>query len=301
MKIILKGAIIGSLIFGAWSLLSWNGFKWYKLCIKQFENERFVSWVIRENATSGQAVYLSPYPFAKKKLESDIPFFYASIAPRGGVAVNFAKQGAFLGVMILVMGGITWMTTLVKPVEYWRRVAFITCIGTFADAVVRFPDMIWYGFSFPYTALSTLNAAIGFFLAALAIYILALFQTPRQAVMSTLTYLAAGTLGYPVFSGFQIKPLWFLGTDAGYIASFPLVTYIVAKCRHLSVGARVTIAAFTLKAIGMTYLSTFIGWKLAFIYGFALFIPSYIIKVMIAVAVARKFGVSANSTQNAHH
>ncbi|MDN3508225.1 MAG: biotin transporter BioY [Simkaniaceae bacterium] len=129
---------------------------------------------------------------------------------------------------------------------------------------------------------------VPFTMQTLAIYLMALKMTPRQAVISTIFYLGAATLGAPVLAGFNINPLWFLGTNAGYLAAFPLAAYIVAKCKNLSVGMRVTIAAFTLKAIGMTYLSTFIGWKAAFIYGFALFIPSYIIKVMIAVAVSRK-------------
>ncbi|MDN3508221.1 MAG: hypothetical protein P0S94_04805 [Simkaniaceae bacterium] len=169
MKIILKGAFLGALIFAVWSIVSWDGLKWYRACIKQFENERFVSWVIRENAKQGHAVYLLPYPFDQKKSSSDAPFFYAAISPRGGTVVSVTKTLIGYGVMAFVMGGITWMMTLVKPVGYWRKVIFLTCIGAFADIMIRFPQMIWYGFSPSYTWMSTLNATVGFFLAALLI------------------------------------------------------------------------------------------------------------------------------------
>ena len=139
---------------------------------------------------------------------------------------------------------------------------------------------------------------VPFTMQTLSIYLLALYMTPRQAVLSTLYYLGAASLGYPVLAGFNANPLWFLGTNVGYIAMFPVAAYIVAKCKNLSVAARVSIAAFALKAVGTICLSAFIGWKLAFIYGFALFIPSYILKVMIATGVSRKFGVFGNSTQS---
>ena len=169
MKIILKGAFLGSLIILVWALLSWYGMRWYRVCVNQFENERFVSWVVRENATDGHGVYLSPYPFDQKESSKDMPFFYASVSPMGGVAVNVTKIAISFFVMVFVMGGITWIMTLVKPVGYLRKVFFITCIATFAVIMVRFPQMIWYGFSWSYTAMSTLNSGIGFFLAALLI------------------------------------------------------------------------------------------------------------------------------------
>src|SRR5436305_774791 len=66
---------------------------------------------------------------------------------------------------------------------------------------------------------------VPFTLQTLALFILALTQSPKQACGSALCYLLLATLGLPVFCG-RSNPFWILGKCGGYLVAFPLAAYL---------------------------------------------------------------------------
>lgn len=124
---------------------------------------------------------------------------------------------------------------------------------------------------------------ISFTLQTLAIYILALTQSPKQAFASALCYLVCATIGFPVFFG-HANPFWIIGKSGGYLVAFPLAAYCIAQLRHkhspitaLLCGTCVT---FTL---GFLWLIPFFGLQVAFTKGVLIFIPSELFKVLAAI------------------
>lgn len=115
----------------------------------------------------------------------------------------------------------------------------------------------------------------------LAVFIIGLTQSPRTAAASLLFYLIEGSLGLPVFCG-KANPLWFIGPSAGYLIAFPIAAYLIARCSRIPVLA-LCIGQGVMMLLGFAFLSTFIGVKSAFTSGVLLFIPSALIKIVIAL------------------
>ena len=129
---------------------------------------------------------------------------------------------------------------------------------------------------------------VPFSLQTMAIFMIALTQSPKVAFLSTIFYLTEATLGMPVLAKELVNPLWFIGKTAGYLFSFPIAAYVIS---YLSSKYPSTIfKVFSLllgQAIiflcGFGYLSLFIGVSLAFQYGVVIFIPTAIFKIGLAI------------------
>ena len=61
-----------------------------------------------------------------------------------------------------------------------------------------------------------------------AVYMSGIFQKPEYAFSSQLTYLAAGALGAPVFSGFKSGLAALFGPTGGYLFIYPIMAWIVS-------------------------------------------------------------------------
>ncbi len=109
-----------------------------------------------------------------------------------------------------------------------------------------------------------------FTLHTLAIYIIGLTQSPKMALTSVFCYLLIGQDNLP----------WVLGKASGYILSFPVAVYCIAKVREkrtpfesLLCGSAIIFAG------GFLGLLPFVGWQTAFIRGVVVFIPSTFLKM----------------------
>ncbi|NGX59291.1 MAG: Biotin transporter BioY [Chlamydiae bacterium] len=121
----------------------------------------------------------------------------------------------------------------------------------------------------------------------LAIFILALTQTPKQAAGSVLCYLVGGSLGLPVFAGIA-KPLWFLGKSAGYYISFPIAAYLIASlAKKIPSWLAIFFGQLVIYTCGFLGLLSFVGVYVAFMKGVVFFIPSAILKMLVAPQIAK--------------
>jgi len=129
---------------------------------------------------------------------------------------------------------------------------------------------------------------IPFTLQTLAVFILLLTMTPRQALYSTLCYLGCATIGLPVLSGGVAYAFWFLGKSGGYLVAFPLAAYVgaylVKKGRPLY---GLLFAISSIFTLGFLWLLPFFGPTIAWTKGVLLFIPSELLKGIVALQVAR--------------
>ena len=132
---------------------------------------------------------------------------------------------------------------------------------------------------------------VGTTLQTFVIFLLALTLSPREALGSVLFYLVWATLGLPVLCG-RANSLWFMGISSGYLIAFPFAAYLIsylARKWNSTMGKIGAIACgqAVIYTLGFLFLIPFIGVKAAFIGGVAVFIPTAVLKALLAVCIKR--------------
>lgn len=115
-----------------------------------------------------------------------------------------------------------------------------------------------------------------------ALFLIALTQSPKQALNSVIGYLLVAM---------YTNPFWWMGKCAGYFLAFPIAAYGIAALREkfgnfpsLAMGA-----SFILFC-GFIWLIPLTGLSVAFKYGLAVFIPSELAKILVILSLKRRFG-----------
>lgn len=127
---------------------------------------------------------------------------------------------------------------------------------------------------------------IPFTMQTLAVFLLGLTMTPRQAFNSVILYLICASFGLPVFTD-SASTFWLFGKTAGYLVSFPLAAYLISHLKQkVSYYLAVAAGQALIYSLGFLVLSNFLGVKMAFIYGVVIFIPSALVKNLLAVRAA---------------
>ena len=116
----------------------------------------------------------------------------------------------------------------------------------------------------------------------------------RLGAATVLAYLAEGALGLPVFTGTPergIGLLYMAGPTGGYLIGFLAAALIAGRL----VETRPTLARIALAAVaaialifvlGVAWLATSVGFEKALTYGVLPFLPSEIVKILVAIALA---------------
>jgi biotin transport system substrate-specific component len=129
-----------------------------------------------------------------------------------------------------------------------------------------------------------------------AVFLLGGVLGSRRAVYSVLAYLIQGCCLLPVFAGGVSNPLWILGPHAGFLISFAVGAYIIGKMieKHRKRSIFYILMALAsgqmaIFAIGMGWLSFYIGLEKAFLYGVLPFLPGAALKITAASVVIRGY------------
>lgn len=125
----------------------------------------------------------------------------------------------------------------------------------------------------------------------LALFILALTQSPKVCFAALAFYLVEATLGLPVLCGHS-NPLWFMEPSAGYLIAFPFAGYVIAKCiEKRSTVVRQFLGMVSglslIYLVGGLWLANFIGFSSAFALGVLFFIPFDLIKMGLAIEIVK--------------
>lgn len=118
---------------------------------------------------------------------------------------------------------------------------------------------------------------------------------PRLGLAATLTYLAEGMIGFPVFADSLSYPGFALlmKPSAGFLISFPIAAYVAGVLVQKGWTATLlkTVAIFAISfaliyGIGMAWLISLIGFKLA-VSNMLLWIPGEFAKIGLGVTAAK--------------
>lgn len=110
-----------------------------------------------------------------------------------------------------------------------------------------------------------------------AIFYLGLMQSPKNACGSALLFLAAGTM----------NPYWMIGKCGGYFLSFPIAAFLIAwLAKRVSPYLAVLSGQMVIYALGFLWLVPFVGFQAALIKGVIFFIPSAVVKMVMATYFA---------------
>lgn len=141
-------------------------------------------------------------------------------------------------------------------------------------------------------------------LGVLAVLLTGALLEPRYAAGTLLVYLLLGTVGVPVFAGFQAGPARLVGPTGGYLIAYPLMALVVALavkylgCR-LPVLLGSMVAALALcYLLGTVWLAVSTGKSMAAAAMMAVvpFVPLDLCKVGLASVLALRLRGRINST-----
>lgn len=124
-------------------------------------------------------------------------------------------------------------------------------------------------------------------LQTLAIALIGLYYTPKEAVLTTVSYIALGAAGLPIFKGMAGGIAYLSGITSGYLIGFIAATWIISHTKQyfqtnlIGIITRVTLGMIALYSCGVAWLSYFVGIKLALYNGFLIFLPSMICKILL--------------------
>lgn len=137
------------------------------------------------------------------------------------------------------------------------------------------------------------------------VMLIALLYDMRIGLSIISSYIIAGAMGAPVFSGYNSGLQVIMSSRGGYIIGFLLCVYVMNRLKPIlnpkqSLGIFLncmcgTIATF---ACGISWLSLYIGGKNAILYGLVPFIIPGIIKAVILVVLLRSLGILKNIRKN---
>lgn len=127
----------------------------------------------------------------------------------------------------------------------------------------------------------------------IAIMIIGLTYEPRLAMNTMVTYLVAGAAGLPVFSHFSGGLPYMMGPTGGYLVGFFVTPIIMAYFQQsressaISTLCNCMLGSLVIYALGVIWLSHFIGFEKAFYSGFVIFIPTGIAKIAALTGIMR--------------
>jgi len=139
-------------------------------------------------------------------------------------------------------------------------------------------------------------------LQVLGVFLAGALLGPKWGTASLVLYLAAGSLGAPIFNGGAAGFGHLMGATGGYLLSYPIAAGLVGVVAHggLETTAREQIPVWRLVAgmvagtvviyaLGMAGLMVVVGYSLpkAFAVGAVAFIPAEAVKTVAAIGIVR--------------
>lgn len=113
----------------------------------------------------------------------------------------------------------------------------------------------------------------------------------RRGAAALALYLAEGAAGLPVFAGGAAGLIYLLGPTGGYLFSFPLAAFVTGLAAERGWDRNVLTTAMAMMlgvglifALGILWLSFFVGWDRVWVAGLLPFLPGAAIKIAVAAA-----------------
>jgi biotin transport system substrate-specific component len=140
----------------------------------------------------------------------------------------------------------------------------------------------------------------------LAVLLVGTLYGSRRGVATVLTYLAAGASGLPVFAGGGFGLAWLIGPSGGYLAGFVPAAFLVGYLSERgwdstpwTAAAAMVVGNLSIYALGVLWLSRFVGWGAVLTAGVLPFLAGDAVKIALAAVLlpAARKGWDTASTQ----
>jgi hypothetical protein len=179
----LLGVVLATVVFFAWSAVSWMALPWQRAVFKPFADEDAMANVLASQAPES-AIYGLPaepvYPAgATQQQRAEIdqaawdklqrgPLVFAVVSRDGYGTFPVMLARAFAGnlVVSLIFG---WMLAQTAGLGYAERVTFLFLAGVAAAVACRIPDWNWHKFPLNHTVVQSASLAIGCLLSGLVL------------------------------------------------------------------------------------------------------------------------------------
>lgn len=179
----LLGVTIASLVFFAWSAVSWMVLPWQRMLFKEFQDEAMVARVLDQQAP-GSGIYGLPaepkHPAGAtaeqraaidravwQKIEHG-PVVFAVVSRAGYPSLPKLLCLAFAGNLVVSLI-FAWMLTHTAGLGYAERVAFLVLGSIAAGVACRVPDWNWHRFPLHHTLVNIASLAVGWLLSGLVL------------------------------------------------------------------------------------------------------------------------------------
>ena len=125
-----------------------------------------------------------------------------------------------------------------------------------------------------------------------AVLLIAALFGSKRGLATVITYLMYGAIGLPVFAGGTFGIMRLVGPTAGYLAGFLAAAYVVGSLsergwdrKPWTAAASMIIGNVIIYAVGIIWLSRFVGWESVLRTGFLPFLPGDAFKIVLATAL----------------
>lgn len=167
-----------------------------------------------------------------------------------------------------------------RPLAHRRAILYDIGISLLGSAVIAIASQLSF-----YLPASPVPVTAQTF----AVLLVGAFLGRRRAVMAIAAYLAEGALGLPVFAAGRGGMLVFAGITGGYLAGFIAAGFITGYLAEAGWDRRfwMTVLAMSLGdlaiyAVGVPWVTMFVGFDRAILIGFLVFLPGDILKILVA-------------------
>ena len=164
-KNILAVFLAGCVLF-LWGFVSWVILPWHNWVSHKFSDERAVSQVLKQNATTAGVYYL---PYAEEDHKPGEAAAFVNVLPNGfdmnmGKLMGTALLGQILSAFLVFL-----LLRQVSHLSYWNKVWFVARVGLAIGFISHFPYWNWFGFPGPYILVTILDVLIAWVLAGLVL------------------------------------------------------------------------------------------------------------------------------------
>jgi biotin transport system substrate-specific component len=160
----------------------------------------------------------------------------------------------------------------------------------------RSSELFWIAAFSVFTAFAAQVAVpvqpVPFTLQTMLVLLSGAFLGSRNGAYSQLLYLAAGSIGLPVFAGFSLGFAKLIGPTGGYLISFPFVAFLVGyilekKRSSVTIFISFFVGGLLILLSGASYLALFMNgnFKTALFDGVLIFSVWDVIKVTAAFSI----------------
>ena len=131
-------------------------------------------------------------------------------------------------------------------------------------------------------------------LQTLVVLMIGLSYTPKESVLTVLSYIGCGAVGIPVFYSYGFGIAALTGPTAGYLLGMVIAVYLMGSLRekyhiksYMSILGVCILGQASIFTVGVSWLSYMIGFEQACIHGCLVFIPSGLVKTLLLTLVIR--------------